>query len=361
MRPTILASFTIALLTLGSCDSSQEAVFVESNDHANAARPWSHLDFRNDPEDFQFAIVTDRTGGNRKGVFAAILDKIDLMQPEFVMSVGDYVDGYTQDELEIRLQWQEIDGIIADLDAPFFYVPGNHDHGNTQMAKAWRERNGRTYYHFVYRGVLFVVLHTEDPPPPRTPETDAAWQELRRLMNEGPAEVTEEYFFNTDALQPEMGQIGDAQTEYLVNAINANADVRWTFLFMHRPIFNRKPGNNFTRVEAALKGRNYTMFAGHEHHYRYRRHHGQDHMQLGTTGGGWNSAGMTNIDRPTDGIKEMDHITWVTMRNADEGGPQFAHIVATGILAKDGVPDFVPGAEFCGEQYDIECVFSDGN
>ena len=29
------------------------------------SKPWTHLNFQNDPDDFQFAIVPDRTGGNK--------------------------------------------------------------------------------------------------------------------------------------------------------------------------------------------------------------------------------------------------------------------------------------------------------
>ncbi len=346
------------LLLLAGCATSEDVDFVAGDSYEGEGRPWSHLNFDNDAEDFQFVIVTDRTGGHRPGVFAHIMKKVDLMQPELVMSVGDYVEGYTEDESEIALQWQEIDDIIAGIEAPFFYVPGNHDHGNTQMARAWRERKGRSYYHFVYRDVLFIALHTEDPPPPRTPESEAAYQEMFGLLHAGRTVEARDFLLQSDPLQPSMGQMSDEQTDYIVDAIERNDQVRWTFVFMHRPMFNRKPGSNFTRVEQALAGRNYTMFAGHQHLYRYLRKHGQDHMQLGTTGGGWNSAAMTEVNRDGDGLSEMDHITWVTMRDAEDGGPSFAHIVASGIFAKDEVPDFVPGAEFCGEQYDIECVYS---
>ena len=341
----LIGSATVVVLTIltVSCTPTKQGVFFENDDYDDAARPWSHLDFENDPENFQFVIVTDRTGNHRQGVFAAILDKIDLLQPEFVMSVGDYVEGYIEDEAEIGLQWQEIDEIVADLDAPFFYVPGNHDHGNTQMAKAWKQRKGRTHYHFVYRNTLFIALHTEDPPPQSTPEREAAWRKMFELLNDSGAKALQRYMRNSDVLQPEFGQLGDVQTDYIVEAIKSNEQVRWTFLFMHRPIWHRTSRNNFTRVEEALKGRNYTMFAGHEHHYEYLRRHGQDYMQLSTTGGGWTFSAMKDVDIANDGMTEMDHITWVTMRDAEKGGPSFAHIVASGILSKDRVPDFVPG------------------
>ena len=33
------------------------------------SRPYTHLGFKNDPDEFQFAIITDNAGGARPGVF----------------------------------------------------------------------------------------------------------------------------------------------------------------------------------------------------------------------------------------------------------------------------------------------------
>ena len=40
-------------------------------------RPWTHLNFQNDPDDFQFAIVPDRTGGDYRGAFTNALEKVN--------------------------------------------------------------------------------------------------------------------------------------------------------------------------------------------------------------------------------------------------------------------------------------------
>ena len=37
---------------------------------APAATPWTHLNYQNNPDDFQFAIVPDRTGGDAKHAIA---------------------------------------------------------------------------------------------------------------------------------------------------------------------------------------------------------------------------------------------------------------------------------------------------
>ena len=48
---------------------------------------------------------------------------------------------------------------------PFFYAPGNHaDVATKETTTAWANRFGRSYYHFVYRNVLFLVLNAIDDP-----------------------------------------------------------------------------------------------------------------------------------------------------------------------------------------------------
>ena len=60
---------------------------------AFAATPWTHLNYQNNPDDFQFAIVPDRTGGDYRSAFTNALDKVNRMHPEFVITVGDLVEG----------------------------------------------------------------------------------------------------------------------------------------------------------------------------------------------------------------------------------------------------------------------------
>ena len=67
------------------------------------------------PDNFRFAIVSDRTGGHRPGVFAEAVEKLNLLKPEFVLSIGDLIEGYTHDEDEINRQWDEFDSIADKL------------------------------------------------------------------------------------------------------------------------------------------------------------------------------------------------------------------------------------------------------
>lgn len=126
--------------------------------------PWTSLSLNNQPRNFQFAIVTDRTKKHHPRVFAEAVKKLNLLQPEFVISIGDLIEGYSEDSGQWALEWTEFQGKLQQLQMPFFYVPGNHDLANPRMADNWKRKFGRTFYEFRYHDVLFVALNSEDPP-----------------------------------------------------------------------------------------------------------------------------------------------------------------------------------------------------
>jgi predicted phosphodiesterase len=260
------------------------------SDVETSSKPWTHLQFHNDPANFQFAIVSDNTGGMREGVFESAVAKLNLMQPEFVMSVGDLIEGYTESQEQIDKEWDEFHGWLDELEMPFFYVPGNHDISNKVMQFDWEQRFGVRYYSFVYKGVLFIMMDTDD-------------------ADEG----TDWY------------KVTDAQESYVMEVLEQNQDVRWTFFFMHHPLWTQKD-NELTMIEEQLKeeNRDYTMFAGHTHHYMSEVRQGNNYYVLATTGGG------SRLRGPRFG--EFDHITWVTMT---EDGPRMANLWLDGILDMD--------------------------
>ncbi len=155
----------VFVLSLFSCDTIFDSVSckVFENDVASGnVTPWTKKEFNNNPKNFSFVVVSDRTGFHRPGVFSGALGKVNLLQPEFVINIGDLIEGYTEDEAELSMQREEVDGIINTLEMPFFRVVGNHDMGNDFMRKDWLKRYGRDYYHFIYKNVLFLCLSTED-------------------------------------------------------------------------------------------------------------------------------------------------------------------------------------------------------
>jgi hypothetical protein len=253
-------------------------------------KPWTHLIINDKPGQFQFVVVTDRTGGHRPGVFEKGVEKVNLLQPEFVISVGDLIEGYTTDTLEINRQWDEFSGFVKKLEMPFFYVPGNHDLTNPVMEGIWKKRFGPTYYSFVYKDVLFMALNSED-------QTRGAGK----------------------------GSISPPQLEWIKKNLDMHRNVKWTFLFMHQPLWAQEADPvNWFDVEKLLESRKHTVFVGHRHHYeRFERNNSQYYM-LATTGG------TSPLRGPQLG--EFDHFVWVTMTDR---GPILANLHLDGVFNHD--------------------------
>ena len=116
------------------------------------------------PDTIRFVVVGDRTGLARPGVFEQAVKQADGLKPEFIINVGDLIEGYTSDPVELATEWKEINDAVAQSKTPFFFVAGNHDLGNQLMLDSWRQQRGEPYYAFTWKGALFLVLDTEDPP-----------------------------------------------------------------------------------------------------------------------------------------------------------------------------------------------------
>ncbi|HEY8398833.1 MAG TPA: metallophosphoesterase, partial [Flavihumibacter sp.] len=124
-------------------------------DSTKGKLPVTHYNFNDDTSLVQFAILSDNAGGTVPGIFADAVAKTNLLQPQFIMSVGDLINGYSTDKELIDAQWKEFQSIVEPLQSPFFYVAGNHDISNSWMQQDWLNRLGQAHYYFVYKNVLF--------------------------------------------------------------------------------------------------------------------------------------------------------------------------------------------------------------
>ena len=95
------------------------------------------------------------------------MEQIRLLRPEFVINVGDLIEGGTEDRARLEREWDSFDARANRAIGPVFYVGGNHDLINPVQWQVWEDRHGPRYYHFRYKDVLFLVLDTEDNPAQR--------------------------------------------------------------------------------------------------------------------------------------------------------------------------------------------------
>ena len=273
--------------------------------------------------DFSFVVVGDRTGGHRPQVFSIAMRHINLLNPDFVVSVGDLIEGYTESPAEINQQWNEIEEIINKFKIPFFYTAGNHDISNPEMAAVWKARRGPSYYHFLYKNVLFVVLNTEDPAIALSQEYIKKTLALETAMRENPL-ATQDFILarakerSSPVKLPGAIAISPEQTQWAEQVLSENADVRWTVVLMHKPAWQYGE-NGFSAIEKALQGRPYTVIAGHEHYYNYERRFEQEYVVMATTGGVW----------LRDGPGRFDHVAHVSMT---DGGLKFLNISTEGMF-----------------------------
>ncbi|MDX2222519.1 MAG: metallophosphoesterase [Rhodospirillaceae bacterium] len=313
-----IASIAVAALP-GTAASQAGAVADRAGATTAGPQPWTHRDFLNDPANFTFAVVSDLTGGERNGIFDVAVADLNLLAPEFVMSVGDLIEGYTEDEVEINRQWDTFDRKVGGLDMPFFYAAGNHDFSNPRMRDVWAQRRGNSYYHFVYKDVLFLVLNSEDWGPTQYEQIVRNFKDKAQLLN------SQDYWEQTLA-GIITGFISEKQVAYFESAIAENPKVRWTFLFMHTPMWQGDGSKEYWRIEASLKGRPFTAFAGHVHQYRKSVIDGMVHIRLGTTGGVF-------LEEHQVSGKKFDHVTLVSVV---DDKPRIVNLRLDGILNEDG-------------------------
>ena len=327
----------IALIVLGACAGkpvaeSGQQVFV--HDFEDAAVPWTHTGFDNEEGKFTFALFSDLTGGERNGVFDVAVEQMRLLRPELIVNVGDLIEGGDVGREQLNLQWDTFDERANRARAPVFYVGGNHDLTGVELRRIWDERYGRKYYYFIYRNVLFLVLDTEDNPPD--------FQRYIHRIRLQAIEIADtqgwDAFHASEYGQLEerkSGRVSAEQASYFRQVIEKHPEVRWTFVLMHKPAWERPTEENFSIIEEALNGRPYTVFHGHVHAYQHETRHGRDYIRLGTTGGSHVPGKAMSID----------HVSLVTV---SESGVDIANLRLSGIFDKTGkVP--LNGDEICLE------------
>ncbi|MBI3822521.1 MAG: metallophosphoesterase [Planctomycetes bacterium] len=284
----VIVGISVAIVLSGAGGGGWKTFFPLED----GPNPITHLRWNDDKDEFRFAVVSDRTGGHRPEIFAQAVEKLNLLQPEFVLSVGDLIEGGKKTDDKYAAEWKEFDGYVNKLTMPFFYVAGNHDAGVKESAKFWEGKLGRKHYHFVYRNVLFLMLNSDDPPG-------------------------------------DPGAVGKEQLAWVQQTLNDNATVRWTIVAVHRPLWTNSNGakNGWAGVEKALAGRSYTVFSGHVHRYEKFVRQGMNYYQFATTGGVSKVRGVE--------YGEFDHLVWVTMK---KDGPVIANIMVDAVHTENLKP-----------------------
>ena len=273
---------------------------------------WSRCLLENEKLSENFFVVQHKKNSVESGYLTLSKSEVENLNTKHTTNLPKELDD-TKYKSSTEQRWESFNSRASKINAPIFYVGGNNDLSNNVMKKSWKDKYGPTYYHFIYKNILFLVLDTEDY-----------------------SKKSSNLFSYTMDAQI-SGDIGIQQKDYFLEVIENNQDVDWTFLFMHKPIWLKEEEPEFFAIEAALTKRPYTLFNGHLHNYSYNKRKERDYIMLGTTGG----------RQRTKEKNSFDHVTLVTV---DKNGPSIVNLKLEGILDKKGeIP--IQGKELCFHAY----------
>lgn len=106
----------------------------------------------------RFVILGDRTGSVQPGVYEQVWREIAAGKPEFVVGVGDLIEGLS--DASAPGQWDEVARLHKPYTAiPLYAAPGNHDIWSDLSEQLFRKHTGRaTHYSFDRGAAHFTVL-----------------------------------------------------------------------------------------------------------------------------------------------------------------------------------------------------------
>ncbi|UCD94850.1 MAG: metallophosphoesterase [Candidatus Zixiibacteriota bacterium] len=231
----------------------------------------------------RFAIIGDRTGSNVPGIYEQIISEVERLRPDFVMNVGDMIEGYTDDTVRLKEEWAEYDSTIASLSMPIHLTPGNHDILSDVQESIYRRLVGEPYYSFNHGDLHFVILDV------------GRWESSEELPGE--------------------------QIDWLIKDLEKNAEAAFTFVFFHKPFWYNSvaEGKPDTLHSLFVRYGVDAVFNGHHHEYFSGEYDGIRYTSLGSSGGG--------ADPSPSGLHY--HFAWVTV---DDDGIHIAPIKMGAVL-----------------------------
>jgi 3',5'-cyclic AMP phosphodiesterase CpdA len=198
---------------------------------------------------FHFVVLSDRTGGHSPGVYKEVVNEINLLNPDFVVTVGDHIEGYGEDYDRTNAEWDSLLNIVDGLGAPVYFTPGNHDIWDDTSESIYIVRTGQMpYYSFDYGNTHFVVM------------------DVSRIE------------YSSDLAADQMA--------WLVSDLASHQDAGNIFVFYHKPLWvnTLMVGKPDPLHEIFKEYGVDAVFNGHLHHYFATEFDGIEYTAMGSSG-----------------------------------------------------------------------------
>jgi len=198
---------------------------------------------------FRLAILSDRTGGHRPGIYPRVIEQINLLNPDIVVTVGDQIEGYGEDYDRSEAEWDSILALLDAVEAPLYLVAGNHDIWDDASEAMYIEKTGfQPYYSFDHENTHFVIL------------------DVSRI------ESSDEF--------PEE------QKAWLVEDLEQHQDAENIFAFYHKPLWEQTlpRGESDPMHEIFVAHGVDAVFNGHYHTYFAGDYDGIEYTTMGSSG-----------------------------------------------------------------------------
>ncbi|HVP58397.1 MAG TPA: metallophosphoesterase [bacterium] len=198
---------------------------------------------------FNFAVLGDRTEDADEAVFEQILSEIANLDPSFLVSIGDLIQGYTSDSALVEGEWNEVLDLLDATGIEYHLTTGNHDIFDAQSAAIYRTRFGSPDKFFRFMDRAFITFDVSA-------------------------------YGTADA-------IPSAKIDWLVRVLEVSKKSKGIFVFYHRPFWCEDfSAGRENRLHNIFK--NYpikAVFTGHYHRYFHTVRDGIQYFGVPSSGG----------------------------------------------------------------------------
>lgn len=226
--------FTFVVLIFGSCSDKSDPILTTNKIVTN------------------FSIIADRTGLHEEGVYSQVIAKSLETNSEFLIDVGDMIEGGTEQQIVLDTHWNEYLNLISNVDKPFYHTPGNHDLWFPGQMEHYLHYIGNPYFSFNINNIHFVILDNSRWTPDST-------------------------FY-----------LSRAQMIWLNEDLKNNTQ-QFTFVFCHRPFWDKSINDSTIRNNSLhsflLSNEVDVVVAGHYHAYFEAEYDGMKYVIAGRSGG----------------------------------------------------------------------------